>query len=148
MRVTNYISKLLIQFYFRNLPFAGKSSFTSMRQIEIVIVTHWWEIKFRKQPKLSVCLQLTPHNINQKKNLLLAGTTNDAFVAFSCTVLRVLFWEISPEQNCKVSFWVRPIKMVSRLHLLPLTLKMPLFFCLSLDVLLLKMPEITNYDCK
>ena len=66
IRVTNYISNLLIQFYFRDLPFVGKSSFTSMRQIEIVIVTHWWEIKFRKQPKLSVCLQLTPHNINQK----------------------------------------------------------------------------------
>ena len=128
IQVTNYISNLLIQFYFRNLPFVRKSSFTSMRQIEIVIVTHWLEIKFRKQLKLSVCLQLTPHNINQKKNLLLAGTTNDAFFAFSCTVvLHVLFWEISPEQNCKVSFWARPIKMVSRLHLLPFSLKMPFF---------------------
>lgn len=66
IQVTNYISNLLIQFYFRDLPFVGKSWFTSMRQIEIVIVTHWWEIKFRKQPKLSVCLQLTPHNINHK----------------------------------------------------------------------------------
>ena len=66
IQVTNYISNLLIQFYFRDLPFVGKSSFTSMRQIEIVIVTHWWEIKFRKQPKLSVCLQLTPRNINHK----------------------------------------------------------------------------------
>ena len=66
IQVTNYISNLLIQFYFRDLPFVGKSSFTSMRQIEIVIVTHWWEIKFRKQPKLSVWLQLTPYNINHK----------------------------------------------------------------------------------
>lgn len=86
IQVTNYISNLLIQFYFRDLPFVGKSWFTSMRQIEIVIVTHWWEIKLRKQPKLSVCLQLTPHNINQKKKF--TSSRNDERCIFCFFVHR------------------------------------------------------------
>ena len=66
MRVTNYIGNVLIQFYFRNLPFVGKSSFTCMREIEIVIVNTLMRNKVSKTTKLSVCLQLTPYKVNHK----------------------------------------------------------------------------------